>query len=159
MERREVLGSIGALVAAALAGEATAQSSKTTPAKAPAAATGGHQHHGTSASTELLIDAINECVNKGEACMAHCLVLLGEGDKSVAGCAKSVNETLALCEGLRKVAAQGSPRAKVLARIVADACKDCEKECRKHETKHAECRDCAKACAACARECQSFMSS
>ncbi len=154
MERREMLGGIGALVTAALAGEALAQSSK-----APAASAGGHHHHGTSANTELLIDAINDCINKGEACMAHCLVLLGGGDKSVAGCAKSVYETLALCEGLRKVAAQGSPRAKVLARIVADACKDCEKECRKHETKHAECRDCAKACAACAKECQSFMSS
>lgn len=151
MDRRQLLGGIGAALAAALA-------TRNAHAQAPAAkGSGGHHaHHGASAKTELLIDALNDCVSKGEACLAHCLVLLGEGDKSVAGCARSVSETIAICEGLRKVAAQGSKRAAELARIARAACLDCEKECRKHEKKHAECRDCAKACAACAKECESF---
>lgn len=150
MRRREMLGAAGALAALAAAGAALAQ-----PGAKPAAA-GRHDHHGGGAKAELLIDALSECVNKGEACIAHCIALLGEGDRSVAACARSVSETVALCEGLRKLAAQGSPRAAQVARIARAACLDCEKECRKHEKKHAACRDCAQACAACARECEAF---
>lgn len=157
MERREWLGSIGALAAAALTiGHANAQTDKAAAKnKAPAAA-GGHQHHGASAQTELLVDALSECINKGEACIAHCLMLLGDGDKSVGACARSVSETLALCEGLRKLAAQGSKRAREVARIAKAACLDCEKECRKHEKKHTHCHNCAEACANCAKECEKF---
>lgn len=154
MERRQLIRSAGFALAAALVTtrDATAQAQQPT-----AKGTGGHHaHHGTSAKTELLVDALNECISKGEACLAHCLILLGEGDKSVAACARSVVETVALCEGLRKLAAQGSKRAPELARMARAACLDCEKECRKHEKKHAECRECAKACAACAKECESF---
>lgn len=150
MNRRQLFGTAGALAALAASGTAIAQA-------APKPAAKGHQHHhGGGAKTELLVDALSECINKGETCLAHCLVLLGEGDKSVAGCARSVSETIALCEGLRKLAAQGSPRAAQVAKIARAACLDCEKECRKHEKQHAECRDCAKACAACAKECEAF---
>ena len=152
MERRHFLGQAGAAALATFAGgQVLAQAAK--PAAKPAA---GHQHHHASPKAELLIDALTDCINKGEACLAHCLILMGDGDKSVAGCAKSVSETIALCEGLRKLAAQGSKRAVELARIAKGACLDCEKECRKHETKHAECRACAKSCADCAKECEKF---
>jgi len=150
MQRREMLGAAGALAAMAAGTAALAQ------AGAKPAAGAHHHHHGGNAKTELLVDALSECINKGETCLAHCLVLLGEGDRSVAACSRSVSETIALCEGLRKLAAQGSPRAAQVARIARAACLDCEKECRKHEKKHAECRDCAKACAACAKECEAF---
>ena len=158
MERREWLGGIGALAAVALTGgNANAQADKAAAkGKAPAAAAGGHHHHGASAETEVFIDSLSDCINKGEACLAHCLILLGDGDKSLAGCARSVSETLALCEGTRKLVAQGSKRAKEMARIARAACLDCEKECRKHEKKHAECRNCAEACASCAKECEKF---
>lgn len=150
MERRELIGLAGAMAALAASTTALAQGQKA------GTKAGGHHHHHGGAKTELLLDAVAECLNKGEVCIAHCIVLMGEGDKSVAGCARSVSETLALCEGLRKLAAQGSPRAKDMARLARAACLDCEKECRKHEKKHAECRDCAKACAACAKECEAF---
>lgn len=157
MERREMLGGIGALAATALTvGTAYAQNTKGA-AKAAAPAAHSHHHHGNSAKAELLIDAVVDCINKGEVCLAHCIMLMGDGDKSVAGCARSVNETVALCESLRKLAAQGSPRAAEVARIARAACLDCEKECRKHEAKHAECRECAKSCAKCAKECEAFV--
>lgn len=161
MERREMLGGVAVLAAASLVSAgAAAQSSKSAPAgkdaaKSPAAG-GHHEHHGASAKTELLVDAVSDCINKGEACIAHCLILLGEGDKAMAACARSVSEMIAVCEGLRKLAAQGSKRAAEVARIAMNVCLDCEKECRKHENKHAECRACAKSCADCARECKSF---
>jgi Cys-rich four helix bundle protein (predicted Tat secretion target) len=81
---------------------------------------------------------------------------MGDGDKSVAGCARSVSETLALCESLRKLVAQDSKHAKAVARIAMTACMDCEKECQKHAKLHKECRDCAAACLACARECKAY---
>ncbi len=142
-------------MAVALAATATAGNARAQADTKPAA--GGHQHHhGGNARTARLVDALSDCISKGETCLAHCLVLLGEGERTLAACARSVSETIALCEGLRKLAAQGSPRAARVARIARAACLDCEKECRKHETKHAECRDCAKACAACAKECAAF---
>jgi Cys-rich four helix bundle protein (predicted Tat secretion target) len=154
MNRREILGGMAAMTAAVSTNMALAQPWKNTkPAAAPP---GGHHHH-SSAKAELLMDAVANCINKGEICLSHCIMLMGDGDKSVAGCARTVSETLALCEGLRKLAAQGSPRAKEVAKIAMASCLDCEKECRKHEQKHAECRDCAKACADCAKECKSFL--
>jgi len=44
-------------------------------------------------------------VNTGEACVAHCLVLLREGDKELAACAKKVQDTIAFCTALRQMAA------------------------------------------------------
>lgn len=145
MNRRQI---ITASAAALMAAATQAGFAQTKPAAA-------HHHHGSPAA-ELLIDVVSECIAKGETCLAHCIMLMGDGDKSVAGCAKSVSETLAVCESLRKLAAQGSAYAKPMARLAMDACLACEKECRKHEAKHKECRDCAKACADCAKECKSF---
>lgn len=157
MERREVIAGFGGIAALSMMASAAAQSAKPAAKAAPAANADAHHHHGTSAKTEVLVDALNECIAKGEACLAHCLMLLGDGDKSVAGCAKSVNEVTAICESLRKLANQGSRHATTIARVAMTACEDCEKECRKHETKHQECRACAKACAECARECKAFL--
>ena len=146
MDRRTLLTSAAMLTAATTLGHAA------TPAAH------SHHHHGQSAQAELLLDVVSDCIIKGELCLAHCLILLGDGDKSVAGCARSVNETLALCEGLRKLVAQDSKRAKAVALIAMNACLDCEKECLKHAKLHKECRDCAAACAACARECKAYAS-
>ena len=144
MNRRNLLAGAAMLAAAApLARAATA------PAH-------NHHAHGNSAQAELLLDVVADCLNKGEVCLAHCLMLLGDGDKSLAGCARSVSETLALCESLRKLVAQGSKHAKPVALIAMAACQDCEKECQKHAKTHKECRECAAACAACAKECKAF---
>lgn len=86
--------------------------------------------------------------------IAHCLVLLGEGDKELAACAKTVQDTIASCTALRQMAAANFTYVAKLAGVVGDICKDCETECRKHEKKHSVCRDCAEACAKCAKECQ-----
>lgn len=113
-------------------------------------------HHGPSARDELLIDLASDCMNKGEVCLAHCLILLGEGDRAMAACARSVSETMALCDALRKLVAQGSAHAKPLARLVMNACLECQKSCDVHAQKHRECRDCAAACAECAKACREF---
>jgi Cys-rich four helix bundle protein (predicted Tat secretion target) len=115
-----------------------------------------HHHHGAAMNEELIGSAI-ACLSTGEACLAHCLVLLGQGDKEMAACAQSVNQLLAICSALHKVAIQQGSALKDLARVAAKTCDECEKACRKHASKHAECKACADACADCVQQCKAAM--
>lgn len=151
MDRREVLKGAGAAVAAAFAVNALA-------AEKGAHDHHGHDHqmHGGGADLRALMQAAGDCAQKGDLCLAHCLVLLGNGDKEMAACAKSVNQTIAICRALETLAGQGSKYAMSLAKVAIDVCKECEDECRKHEKKHAECKACADACAACLKQCKAY---
>jgi Cys-rich four helix bundle protein (predicted Tat secretion target) len=144
MERRELLKGAGFLAMSALL--------------QPALAAEEHHHHHDAApkKSAALLAAASDCIVKGDACLAHCLVLLGEGNKEMAACAQSVNQMLAVCTALQKLASQESAYLPALARLAGDVCKDCEKACRKHEKKHAECKACADACAECLKQCQAL---
>ena len=143
MNRRDSLIGAGAALFAAVQTSALAQEM-----------VHDHSHmHGTP--LQGLMGATSDCVVKGQACLAHCLVLLGDGDKVMAECAKTVNQTLAMCSALQALAAQQSKLVPAMAKLTREACEICEKECRKHE-KHAECKACADSCAACAKECKAI---
>jgi len=144
MDRRELMQGAGAIVVAALGSAALA------------AEHDHHEHHGAGGN-QSLIAATGNCVEKGELCLAHCLVLLGDGDKEMAACAKSVNQMLAVCSALQKLASQSSKQAPALAKVALESCAECEKECKKHEDMHAECKACAEACAACGKECKALV--
>jgi Cys-rich four helix bundle protein (predicted Tat secretion target) len=111
--------------------------------------------HG-AAPLQGLLAATSDCVAKGQSCIAHCLVLLADGDKVMAACAQSVSQTIALCQALESLAAQQSPLVPALAKVTLQACETCEKECRKHE-QHAQCKACAESCVACIKECKAVM--
>ena len=119
--------------------------------KASAATGSAHQH--MAADAALITTALN-CIKTGELCKAHCVMMLEQGDTSMAACHRSVNETIAVCQALVSLAGQGSHAVHGMAKVALDVCKNCEKECRKLEAKHSVCKDCADACAACAKECQ-----
>ncbi len=145
MERRDMLKTVAATLAGAIS--------------ASAQAAGEHDHHpsgpvGAGKRNAALIDTSADCLKVGEACLAHCLYLLGNGDKTVAACSVSVSEMLATCNALLKLASQDSKFVPALARVAADVCANCEKECRKHEKHHEECKACAESCAACLKECK-----
>ncbi len=152
MDRRTLVqgGAFSALSALAAAAAAA------TPAPAkPAMA--DHSHHTAGGGKyKALIDSSAACVTTGEACLAHCLVLLGQGEKEMASCATSVNQLLAVCGALHSLAAQGASQVVAFAKVAATVCEECEKECRKHEKKHAECKACADACADCAKSCKAL---
>lgn len=143
MNRRDMMLGAGALTLAAASRAAFADAENHV-----------HRHHHGQAPNQGLIDATSECVQKGQACLNHCFELLGQGDKEMAACAKSVNQMLAVCTALQQLASAQSPHLSKMARVAADVCKDCEEECRKHAKKHTECRDCAEACAACLKACK-----
>ena len=143
MKRREMLGTLGALALSGYAATAAAQS-------------GGHHHHGAHAGNAALIEAAGATVATGEACLAHCLTLLAQGDTKIAACAQSVNQMLATCGALQKLAAQDSAHLKRMARLAIDICNECERECNKHAEKHVECKACAEACVECSKQCRAI---
>ena len=117
-----------------------------------------HAHHNHAAMhggpNPTLIAAVADCVVKGQACLAHCLVLLGDGDKAMTGCAKMVNQMLAVCGALQNLASQQSALLPAMAKVALDACQQCEQECGKHKDKHAECKACMESCQNSAKQCK-----
>jgi Cys-rich four helix bundle protein (predicted Tat secretion target) len=133
LSRRELLLGLGAVAAAAGAGNVMA-------------AMEGHDHSRHTAQQPDVLAATNDCLDRGRRCIAHCLVSFREGDTSLADCAAKVHEMQAICEGFAYLLASNSTYVKAYAGVCEQACRDCEKECRKHE-KHIECTACADACA------------
>ncbi|HQR51458.1 MAG TPA: four-helix bundle copper-binding protein [Methylophilaceae bacterium] len=150
MNRRDILKTTGAIALAALAADALA----TEEHQHDHAAKGGHE--GMKNPNQKLISAASDCVLKGELCIDHCLMLLADGEKEMAACARSVHQLLALCSALQQLASYQTPQFKALAKVAMEGCKECEDECRKHEKKHAVCHDCAESCAACYKECKAI---
>jgi len=134
INRREALLAMGAAATVAYAGSATA-------------AMKGHDHSKHKPQHEAVLDATNNCTDKGQRCIAHCLVSFVEGDTELAKCASKVHEMQAICGAFSYLVAANSEYSKEYAKICITACEDCEKECREHD-EHFECKDCGDACAA-----------
>ena len=134
IKRREVLLAMGAAATAAYAGSATA-------------AMAGHDHSKHKPQHGDVLDATNACTDKGQRCIAHCLVSFVEGDTELAECASKVHEMQAICHAFSYLVASNSEYSKEYSKICITACDDCEKVCREHD-EHFECKDCGDACAA-----------
>lgn len=134
ISRREVLLGMGAAAAMAYSGSAVSAMPE-------------HDHSKHSSQLPELLNATNECLDKGQRCIAHCLVSFQEGDLMLADCASKVHEMQAVCSGFSYLLAANSTYIKDYAKVCEQVCIDCEKECRKHEH-HVECKQCAEACAA-----------
>ena len=133
ISRREILQGIGAAAAMAYAGNAVS-------------AMPAHDHSKHTSQLPGLLDAINDCTDKGERCIAHCLTSFVEGDLALAVCASKVQEMQAICDGYSYLVAANSEYIKAYAGVCEQVCEDCEKECLKHK-EHVECKACAEACA------------
>jgi len=133
ISRREILQGLGAAAAMAYAGNAVS-------------AMPAHDHSKHTSQLPGLLDAINDCTDKGERCIAHCLTSFVEGDLALAVCASKVQEMQAICDGYSYLVAANSEYIKAYAGVCEQVCEDCEKECLKHK-EHVECKACAEACA------------
>ena len=149
MNRRELLLGAAAMAAAATTGSAFAQTHEHEHK---------HEHGGASKRNKGLIKSAEDCVVTGQECLHHCLVLMGEGDKSLAACSMSASDLIAVCATLQQLAAAESPYTVEMAKLAMKVCEDCEKECKKPEVaKHEECKACGEACAACYKECKKIV--
>lgn len=147
MDRRELLaGGAAALASLALSKTATAAE----------AGSHEHHHHDMGPQTAGLATAAADCVQTGQICLNHCLVLLNQGDKSMAACARSVMELLSVCGALQSLANAKSKYLPQMAKLALETCRDCGEECKKFAEKHAECKACMESCEACVRECRKF---
>lgn len=151
MDRREMLKvATGGLMLAATGNAAFAAEK----AKQPV----GHEHmhdmHGSGKKNQGLIDAAADSVKKGQACLQHCIELLGQGEKELGKCAMVVNDMIAACAAIEQLGNYNSPHLAKMAKVVMDICQDCEKECRKFEKKHEACKISADSCAVCFNECK-----
>ena len=134
LNRREVLLAMSAVATTAYTGTAMA-------------AMKGHDHSKHKPQHEDVLRATHDCTDKGQRCIAHCLVSFVEGDTELAECASKVHEMQAICEAFSYLLASNSTYVNDYAGICVAACEDCEEVCREHE-QHFECRDCADACQA-----------
>ncbi len=152
MNRREALKTTGALALSAFVTEAMAAEHDHSQMHDHAAM----NHEGMKNPYTKLIQTTGDCIQKGQLCIDHCLMLLADGETEMAACARSVHQMLAICGALQQLASYQSKQVKPLAKIAMEMCKACEDECRKHEKKHAACHDCAESCAACYKECKAL---
>ena len=134
MSRREMLLGVGAAASMVYAGNAI---SATSPK---------HDHSKHSTQQPDMLGAVNKCLDKGQRCIAHCLVTFKEGENELAVCAAKVHEMQAVCDGFSYLVASNSKYTKAYAKVCVQVCKDCEDECMKHK-KHVECKACGEACA------------
>jgi len=132
ISRREMLLGMGAAASIAYAGNAFS-------------AMTGHDHSKHSAQLPDVLDAVNNCMDKGQRCIAHCLVAFREGDVELADCASKVHEMQAVCGAFSYLLAANSEYIKAYAGICEQTCRDCEEECMKHK-EHIECKACGMAC-------------
>jgi len=143
MDRRELMQWMTAtgLATASMAG--VAASTQATPREPAAMGT----RYGALATTAA------RCVTYGEACLAHCIEMLMNGNTEMKNCVPSTQDMISACTALQQLAVRNSPRVVEMARLCGRICRDCEAECRKHE-QHQVCRDCRDSCAECAKECE-----
>jgi Cys-rich four helix bundle protein (predicted Tat secretion target) len=155
MNRRDAIFTTGAMFVSASLG-ALACGTKNAggaPLGAPSAGTAPAQHHHHGGNAELA-EAAGECIKKGEACLAHCIDLLSQGDKEMVDCAHTVNEMRSVMHALHTLANTGSKHLGEFAKVAMKFCADCEAACRKHAGMHAVCKDCADACLKTVAACQ-----
>jgi Cys-rich four helix bundle protein (predicted Tat secretion target) len=116
-----------------------------------------HHHHSISSEEKNVIEAALDCVEKGNACTAHCLHLIKMGDTTMGDCIAAVTDMLPMCSTLGKLAANQSRHLKDFASVCIAVCEDCEKACEEHADKHEECKNCMESCAACIKACKKLV--
>jgi Cys-rich four helix bundle protein (predicted Tat secretion target) len=149
MNRRDALLTTGSMFVSASLGSLACGGATAGAQNAKAAPPGG------AGSPAGLADVAAECLTKGAACVGHCLGMLGAGDTSMAGCARTSYDMTVAMEALAKLAASGSPHLPAFAKLSADFCRDCVVECQKHADKHAVCKECLDACTRTISACES----
>lgn len=127
-------------------------------APAAFAAPSGHEGHGGGHGREpaggratALIRAYQACTAAISACIAHCQVLLADGDKSLGECLRTALDCDVTCGATLKAASLQSSHTGALARVAVASMKECIEACKPHLEHHAECKACHDACVAAVR--------
>ncbi len=155
MDRREFLtGALTATVAAAAAARAEARG-----AGAPVAALAAADAAARDPKLAKAAETARACLDTGDACVRHCVDLLGQGDTSLAKCLRTVLDMSAACDGLARLASYAdapTPNLRAYAKVCGDYCRDCAAACKKHADHHAVCKACMESCEECLKACEAL---
>lgn len=102
----------------------------------------GHTGHGDAG----VVEAAGKCVAAGQVCLQHCIGLLAAGDATMAECARSTTDMVAVSQAAQALAAGDSPQLKAQAAVALAAVTRCAEACSVHAAKHEVCRNCGERC-------------
>ena len=117
ISRRNVLLGMGAAAGIAYAGSLNA-------------AMPDHDHSKHTAQQPDVMSAANSGLDRGQRCLAHCLVSFTEGDTELADRAMKVHEMQEICGAFSYLLAANSSNVKEYSAIFERVCTDCASECR-----------------------------
>ena len=150
MNRREAITTVGGVTAMAAA---TAMGAGIANAAEDNAGHSAHKGHVQKNHHEDLVKSASHCAMLAEQCVKVCYDTLEAGDKSMAECGRKLEELIATCKGIEKMAIYDSAHLKEMAKLTTKVCEDSEKECLKHK-EHKQCADCAVSCRECIELCK-----
>lgn len=105
----------------------------------------GHAEHAGHGDAGV-VEAAGKCVAAGQVCLQHCIGLLAGGDTTMAECARSTTDMLAVSQAAQALAAGDSPQLKAQAAVALAAVTRCAEACSVHAAKHEVCRTCGERC-------------
>jgi Cys-rich four helix bundle protein (predicted Tat secretion target) len=153
MNRRDVLIQGATAVASIAATTLFSQAASAAEAKKAPAAGGSLR--------DQVINAANDCVKTGLACIAMCEEELAKGNTKMALCSKRVHDLIATCEATLQLVSFKSDLAVKMALLCAESCKSCHAACAEHKEHfahgmHLECKACMDSCSECEKACRAF---
>jgi len=131
ISRRNVLLGMGAAAGIAYAGSLNA-------------AMPDHDHSKHTAQQPDVMSAANSCLDRGQRCIAHCLVSFTEGDTELADRAMKVHEMQEICGAFSYLLAANSSNVKNILLFLKELAQIVPVNAA-HE-QHIECKTCAEAC-------------
>lgn len=157
MDRRDFL--TGAVTTAiALSGAVASSRADAHDEHAHEAAAGGAAAQSDPRLAKIVETSL-DCVKTGDACIRHCVELLGGGNTALKECLQTALDMTAVCRSMAQLASQATAQTKTLRAYVAACaqyCRDCAAACKKHAEHHAACKACLESCNRCVEACESL---
>jgi len=154
------LAAVG-LTAAGVLGSRRSEAA-TTPATAPAAKAVLHNHgaqakgkageaaiaheHCLPRRFDAVVGPFQACTVAMGNCIAHCQMMLADGDTSMADCLRTALDADVVCNATLRAASLNSKLTPALAAVAVTAMEACVAACKPHVEHHAECKACHDAC-------------
>lgn len=149
MDRRHFIASTAAVAGATVFNNAMASGTKESPKSLSKTLSSSNQ--------KKLIASTADCIETGRACLTHCANSLASGSTMMAECNVAVQNMLAACEAMNKIAHLNTLEQKAMKSFAASCqkvCEECYAQCKKHANHHAECKACMESCEDCIKVCK-----
>lgn len=162
MQRRlfTQLPTLAALGLATLTARDSLAASKATPTATPSATLHNHgakakgdagaaaiaHEHCMPRRFDAVVAPFQACTVAMGNCIAHCQMMLADGDTSMADCLRTALDADVVCNATLRAATLNSTLTPALAGVSVTAMEACVAACKPHVAHHAECKACHDAC-------------